>query len=105
MRIVAVPASARAAHLSPRSRTARRALCLALALAAPAAFAADWYVDGKSGSDNNTGSQSAPFLHIWRGWQMAKPGDTVHILPTVVYGHQYFGNKSGLPGAPITIQG
>ncbi|MGN6389940.1 MAG: hypothetical protein ACTHL1_10540 [Burkholderiaceae bacterium] len=83
----------------------RRTLCLALALAAPAAFAADWYVDGKAGSDNNTGSKSAPFLHIWRGWQMAKPGDTIHILPTVVYGHQYFGNKSGLPGAPITIQG
>ncbi len=68
------------------------------------AFATTWYVDGKSGNDNNAGSSSAPFQTTWRGIQYAQPGDTVYILPTITY-PQFGIFKSGTSTAPITIAG
>ena len=85
-------------------RCARPFVWTLLALAAPGVFAADWYVDGKTGSDQNAGSKTAPFKNIWRGWKAATAGDTVRILPSTEYGPQYFSGKSGAPGKPITIQ-
>ncbi|MGN6388018.1 MAG: right-handed parallel beta-helix repeat-containing protein, partial [Burkholderiaceae bacterium] len=67
--------------------------------------AADLYVDGRNGNDRNAGTRAAPFLNFWYAWNRAQPGDTIRLLPTVTYGPQWLGNKSGLPGAPITVRG
>ncbi|MGN6388794.1 MAG: hypothetical protein ACTHL1_04720 [Burkholderiaceae bacterium] len=82
------------------------AIFLALGAGAFAtAHAADWYVDGRYGNNYNSGSASAPLKDFWKAWGKAQPGDTIHLLPTVTYGPQWLGNKSGLPDAPITIRG
>ncbi len=40
-------------------------------LFAQGAFATDWYVDGKNGSDTNPGTKAAPFFNGWKGVQSA----------------------------------
>lgn len=72
-------------------------------LAAPAA-GADYYVDGRSGSDAAPGTAKAPLRNIYRGIHLAGPGDTIHVLPTTVYGPVYIA-VSGTMGAPITLRG
>jgi serralysin len=69
------------------------------------ADAADWYVDGMYGNDTNPGTKSAPFCHPWRGIQVAQPGDTVHLLPTMIYPQFAILDKTGTASAPITITG
>lgn len=71
---------------------------------AHAASAANWYVDGRYGKQSNPGSASAPFLYFWQGTQVAKPGDTVYVLPTTTYPHMSI-SVSGTSGKPITIAG
>lgn len=70
-----------------------------------AAAAADLYVDGVNGSDSNSGTQAAPYRNVWRAWYAARPGDTVHLLPTTTYGPIWLGGKSGYAGKPITLRG
>lgn len=66
----------------------------------------DWYVDGLNGSDANPGiSATAAFKTPWKAWLNAHPGDTIHLLPTIIYGPQYFAGRTGTASAPITIQG
>jgi parallel beta-helix repeat protein len=69
------------------------------------ACAADWYVDGLFGNDANKGTKAAPFFHVWKGLQVARPGDTVHLLPTIVYPPFGVIDQAGTASAPITIEG
>jgi parallel beta-helix repeat protein len=63
------------------------------------ARATDWYVDGAKGNDGNSGtSQSAAFLDWNYALSKAQPGDTVHLLPTIIYG----ANSSGPGGITIS---
>ncbi|MGN6389951.1 MAG: hypothetical protein ACTHL1_10595 [Burkholderiaceae bacterium] len=75
------------------------------ALGMHSALAADWYVDGKYGSDSHSGSRYSPFKSVWKGWSRAQPGDTVHLLPTITYGPIWLGGKSGYSGKNITLKG
>ena len=80
-------------------------LSLFIVIFSQTANAADWYVDGRNGTDNNAGtSKATAFRDIWRGIQVANPGDTIHVLPTVVYSSVYM-EKSGTAQAPITLKG
>jgi parallel beta-helix repeat protein len=81
------------------------AITFLLTLSAQGAQATTWYVDGSAGNNSNAGtSASTAFLDIWRGIQVAQPGDTIKVLPTVVYPGIHM-DQSGAPGAPIILQG
>lgn len=69
------------------------------------ASAADLFVDGANGRDTNAGTAAAPYQTVWKGWMAAKPGDTVHVLPTITYGNLWLSRNAGLPGKPITVKG
>jgi parallel beta-helix repeat protein len=68
------------------------------------ASATDWYIDGLHGNDDHSGAKNEPLRNTWRGVQFARPGDTIHLLPTTVYGDIGIG-KSGTPSAFITLKG
>lgn len=72
---------------------------------ASAASAATYYVDGKNGSDGNSGSEYSPLKTVSRAWYKTKPGDTVVLKPTVTYGPIWLGGKSGYAGKMITLRG
>lgn len=75
----------------------------ATALSHPAA-ATDWYVDGKVGKSSNRGTAASPFLYFWQATQAAKPGDTVYVVPSIVYPHLSI-SVSGTATQPITFIG
>ncbi len=78
---------------------------LAFCLGTCVAHAADYYIDGKSGRDSNTGTEGNPFATIYRALDVVRPGDTIHVLPTTTYAGPFWISAQGLPGAPITIVG
>lgn len=47
---------------------------------------ATYYVNSATGSDNNSGTSSAPFLTIQHASNLTNPGDTVYIMPGNGYG-------------------
>ncbi len=58
-----------------------------------------WYVDGKNGYDGNTGlSTVAAFKNPWKALMSAQAGDTVHIMPTIVYSA-----ANGFDRTPINV--
>ncbi len=65
------------------------------------AQAADYYVS-TSGSDGNTGAQTAPFLTITHALSVAGAGDTVYVR-TGVYGAVRF-THGGAAGQPLTLR-
>jgi parallel beta-helix repeat protein len=67
--------------------------------------AADYYVDGAAGSDTYAGGQSSPFASIHRALHVSKPGDTIHVAPTVTYTGPVWIATSGTAQAPITLVG
>ena len=75
-----------------------------LLLLAPAAHAANYYVDGLRGDQSNPGTSARPFKFFWQSMQVVKPGDTVYVLPTIVYPHMSI-SVSGASGKPITLVG
>ncbi len=80
-------------------------LLLGTALLLPhAASATDWYVDGLKGGAAAKGTAAQPFLYAWQGAKAALPGDTVHLLPTVIYPPLTI-QVSGTAGRPITYVG
>ena len=54
------------------------------------------------GSDSGTGGKSLPFRTIQHALEVAKPGDTVFVLPGRYESIEI--HTSGLPGAHITIR-
>lgn len=81
-------------------------VALVLAMATTGAGAADLFVDGANGKDSNAGvSARNAFQTPLHAWSVAKPGDTIHLLPSVVYGPLYLQGNAGTPGHPITLQG
>jgi parallel beta-helix repeat protein len=92
---------------APVQRRLKRPLIfVALAFfAMSGAHAANWYVDGKSGRDYNSGSRYSPYKTVRKAWSRAQPGDTVHVLPTTTYGPIWLGGKSGYSGKYITLKG
>jgi len=81
-------------------------LALVALLISTEAYASDWYVDGSRpvNQQTQTGSEHAPFGAFWQAEQVAKPGDTILLLPTVTYGNIGI-QKSGSPAGQITIAG
>jgi parallel beta-helix repeat protein len=75
----------------------------ALSVAGPA-LAADYYVDGVNGLQSSPGTAALPFAYFWQAEQVAKPGDTIRLMPTMVYANLAI-QTSGAAGAPITIEG
>lgn len=76
--------------------------------------ATTWYLS-PSGSDSNPGTQTLPFRTLARGITAVNPGDTILLADGDYPGDTPWGggsttgyllmiNKSGAPGAPITIQ-
>ena len=70
---------------------------------AAAAAGAEYFVS-PSGSDQNAGTERAPFRTITRACQAALPGDTVKLLPGSFFEHVVL-RRSGRPDAKITIAG
>ena len=94
-------------------KTERLRLLLALLLAGAVRLPArDLYVHPGPGSDAANGlaptvaGTNGPVQTIKRAVDLAQPGDTVHLAPTV-YTEQilFTGTKSGAPGKPITVDG
>ena len=56
-----------------------------------------------SGSDNNPGTQRAPFATIEKADSVATPGTTVHVLPGIYTWNGIYTTHSGTANAPITI--
>jgi parallel beta-helix repeat protein len=75
-----------------------------LLLKSTSALSADWYVDGQFGTQNNPGTAASPFVFLWQAELVAKPGDTIHLKPSVTYS-QLAIQVSGSAAAPITIEG
>jgi len=76
-------------------------------LAAAGLTAADLYVAVDTGDDHGKGSQAAPLRNISTAIKLAKPGDTIHVLPA---GHPIVQNVSfrgvfGTPEKPIVFDG
>jgi parallel beta-helix repeat protein len=78
-------------------------VALALLISGPA-FATDYYVDGVNGLQSNLGTSAQPFKYFWQATKVVKPGDTVHVLPTMVY-PEISVTVSGTSTQPITIVG
>ena len=76
----------------------------ALMASAQAVAATDYYVDGKNGVYGNPGTKTSPFPTVYQAEHYVKPGDTIHILPTMTYSQLGF-SASGTPGKPITYIG
>src|ERR1017187_1594028 len=70
------------------------------------AYASDWYVDGSQAGNQQTqtGSEHAPVGAFWQAARVAKPGDTILLLPTVTYGMLGI-QTSGSSAGQITITG
>jgi len=81
-------------------------MALVALLISTEACASDWYVDGSKAVNQRTqtGSKDAPFGAFWQAAQVAKPGDTILLLPTVTYGMLGI-QKSGSSAGQITIMG
>ncbi|MBI3181619.1 MAG: right-handed parallel beta-helix repeat-containing protein [Myxococcales bacterium] len=62
------------------------AVFLALILLPTLAGAADWYVSAAKGSNENDGTQGAPFGELDKAVQKAKSGDTIHLAAGRYYG-------------------
>ena len=69
------------------------------------AHAADYYVDGKNGSNANPGTQSRAFATIFHALDVVHPGDTIHVMPTMTYAGPFWISAHGTANAPITIKG
>jgi parallel beta-helix repeat protein len=89
----------------------RRRLCLGLGLfiatlaaARGSAEATQWYVDGVNGVATNPGTLAAPFKGPQQAMAVAKPGDTIYLLPTAPYAGLAI-TTSGAPGKPLTVMG
>ena len=78
-------------------------VAVAIAMTGQAA-AADWYVDGRDGQDPAAGTIDAPFARLWQALHKARPGDTIYVVPSIVY--PFLGlSANGSPEAPITLTG
>ena len=66
--------------------------------------ATDWYVDGRNGSKDNAGTAASPFLDGWQAAKVAKPGDTINMLPTAAYWRLSI-LASGTAEKPIMVRG
>ncbi|QDT97517.1 hypothetical protein V144x_29920 [Gimesia aquarii] len=64
--------------------------------------ARDIRVDPTSGDDSST---FGPVKSISRAIRIAKPGDTIHLLPIVYRDYAGFYGVQGEPGKPITLDG
>jgi parallel beta-helix repeat protein len=82
------------------------ALAFVALLISTEAYASNWYVDGSRAVNQKTqtGSSAAPFGALWQAAQVAKPGDTILLLPTVTYGMLGI-QTSGSSAGQITIKG
>jgi hypothetical protein len=78
-------------------------LCL-LTLSLASAAARSLHVDPVAGDDTQDGV-AAPVKTIARAILLAQPGDTVNLAPATYYETVNLGNKHGLPGQPITVDG
>src|SRR5512135_2781303 len=66
------------------------------------AIAATYYVS-TTGSDSNSGSQTAPFETIQKAANMVEAGDTVYVR-TGTYAGSVISNKNGTSSAWITFK-
>lgn len=84
----------------------RLLLSAAIAAALPAAaFAVDYYVDNRTGSDKNDGrSPERAFATIGKATSRLKAGDTLNLAPGKYYESIHI-RSSGTPEKPIVING
>ncbi len=65
----------------------------------------DYYIDPVNGKDTNDGrSPNTPFKTIQKGFDVAQPGETIHLADGM-YWQDVVTRRNGLPLAPITITG
>jgi hypothetical protein len=67
------------------------------------AFAASYYVNGRTGNDNNTGTSAQPFKTIARAVTAVAAGDTV-VVNSGAYNERVIITKSGTSSQPITFK-
>ena len=101
-------------QLSRKRASNPHAVCFALALALfplSSARAADWYVSSGEGAgaaargaDTNAGSSlAAPFAHIQRAADVAKPGDMIYVRGGI-YRETVTPARSGTAAAPVVYR-
>lgn len=76
-----------------------------IALAALPASAAEYYVDGQTGSDANDGTDEFPWRTLDKANAALMPGDTCYVLARLYENSQIAPARSGAEGAPITYRG
>ena len=72
--------------------------------AATQAVSRDWYVDGRDGARDNSGTKDSPYIFLWQALHKVEPGDTIYVVPSTAYPRLSF-TASGTRGAPITLAG
>src|SRR5271170_4862958 len=77
---------------------------IAAFVASQAALASSYYINGSTGSDSNSGSQSAPFKTFSHTMTVLQAGDTAHVASGTYTKGMYI-TVSGSAGKPITFIG
>jgi hypothetical protein len=81
---------------------ARSIACALLLVSSAPAFARTYYVS-PDGLDSHSGSQSSPWLTLFKAAKTLKPGDTV-LIADGTYQGGVRQSRPGLPGRPITYK-
>lgn len=83
----------------------KKSLIALFAIAALGSYAADIFVDYNTGKNRNPGTKEAPLANFERAAKLAKPGDTIYILPSAkpICDSIRLQNLCGTPDKPITI--
>lgn len=72
--------------------------------ASPLAGGPKLFVDAARGSDDNSGTQQAPWKTLTHALRRLKPGDTLYLRGGTYYERPFL-SRSGTPEAPITVCG
>ncbi len=67
-------------------------------------LARNWYVDGRDGAKDNSGTRDSPFLFLWQALHKVEAGDTILVVPSIDYPRLSF-VATGTQGASITLAG
>lgn len=82
-------------------KVARGAAACAAALCAGSAWAADYYVGGNNASDDNDGTEAAPFATLSAAASSAAAGDTIHVAA----GRYAVSSPLEIAAANVTVAG
>lgn len=89
-----------------KTKEMKHLLCVVSMLAAGIAVAADFYVNNRTGSDENDGrAADRAFATFAKAMPNVRAGDTLHVAPGKVYHESIIVRHCGTPESPVVIKG